>query len=102
MDPEAAVALARAVLVDLDADEACAISGALEPVLARLRELPGRCAEAAPGAPQQPLRADVPGPALPLAVALAGVPSTTPEGLVRAGRFAAQDVSRSSRTAGPR
>jgi len=101
MDPEAAVALARAVLVDLAPAEARAISAALEPVLARLRALPERHAEAAPDDRQPALRADVPGPALPPALALAGVPSTTPAGLVRAGRFAAGDVSPPSRGVEP-
>ncbi|WAS92033.1 hypothetical protein [Nannocystis punicea] len=103
MDPEAAVALARAVLVDLDPGEARAISAALQPLLARLRALPDRPAEAAPDAcprEEQVLRADVPGPALPQALALAGVPSTTPEGLVRVGSFAGHDVSSRSREAG--
>ncbi|WP_170136090.1 hypothetical protein [Nannocystis exedens] len=97
------MALARAVLVDLTADEARAISAALQPVLARLRALPDTCAEGAPDArlrAEQVLRADVPGPALPQSQALAGVPSTTPDGLVRVASFAAPDVSSPSREVG--
>lgn len=89
------MALARAVLVDLKPEEARAISTALQPVLARIAALPDRCAEEAPDDLQHsarpPLRADVPGPALPVKVALAGVPASTPEGLVQAGRFAGRD-----------
>lgn len=103
MDPEAAVALARAVLVDLAAGEARAISAALQPVLASLRALPDPRAEGAPDARQraeQVLRADVPGPALSQSQALAGVPSTTPDGLVRVAAFAAAEVSSLSREGG--
>jgi hypothetical protein len=103
MDPEAVEALARAVLVDLDPGEARAISAALQPVLARLRALPDHPAEAAPDVgprEQQVLRADVPGATLPQALALAGVPSVTPAGLVRVGSFAAHDVSSPSREVG--
>lgn len=102
MDPEAALALARAVLVDLDPGEAWAISAALRPVVARLDALPDPRAEAPPPAPAGSggkLRADEPGPALPREVILAGVPFATEEGLVRVGRFAAQqDVNPASRS----
>lgn len=86
MDPDAVVALARAALFDLRPDEARAIATALEPLLARLEALPSGTAEGAPTPDEQVLRADVPGPALPPAAALAGVPAVTPSGLVQVGR----------------
>jgi hypothetical protein len=102
MDPEAARALARAVLVDLDPGEARAISAALQPMVARLHALPDPPAEAPPPLPAGSggeLRADEPGPALAREVILAGVPAATADGLVRVGRFAAQqDVTPASRS----
>lgn len=102
MDPEAALALARAVLVDLDPAEAQAIAAALGPIAARLHALPDSCAEAPPGpvaGPGEGLRADEPGPPLERAAILAGAPAATEDGFVRVGRFAAQqDVTSSSRS----
>lgn len=90
MTPDAVQALARVALLELGPDEACAIAEALGPLVAQIAALPpapavarpaswsaghavvpgGQPPGASPGRPAT--RADVPGPALPVATALAG------------------------------
>lgn len=87
MTPDAVLALARVALLDLGPDEARAIADELAPLVARLAGLPAGSAEDPPAPPGRPdLRADVPGPALPLERALVGA-QAAPDGLVRVPRF---------------
>jgi Asp-tRNA(Asn)/Glu-tRNA(Gln) amidotransferase C subunit len=90
MTPDAVLALARVALLDppsMGPDEARAIADALAPLVARLAALPAGSAEDPPASPGRPaLRADDPGPTLPLERALAGVPVVA-GGLVRVPRF---------------
>lgn len=87
MTPAAVLALAHVALLDLTPDEARRIAGDLAPLVARIAALPGGSAEEPPGpSGRQVLRADVPGPALSLERALAGVPAAR-DGLVRVARF---------------
>lgn len=70
-------ALARVALLDITPAEAEAFAADLTPVVARIAGLPAGPAEEAhlPRASGPALRPDVPGAALPVEVALAGVPA---------------------------
>lgn len=84
-------ALARVALLGLAPAEASALAADLTPVVARIAALPAGPAEEAhsPRAIGPALRADVPGAALPVEVALAGVPEHA-GGLVLARPLAAR------------
>ena len=87
MTPDAVQALARVALIEIGPDEARAIAAALAPLVAQIAASPADEGAAEPGPPGRPAsRADVPGPALTVAAALAGA-ATVRDGLVVAARF---------------
>jgi Asp-tRNA(Asn)/Glu-tRNA(Gln) amidotransferase C subunit len=77
MTQDEVLALARLALLDLSPAEAAALAAGLTPVVARIAALPAGTAEEAQSTRADPpaLRPDVPGAALPVELALAGVPA---------------------------